>query len=77
MQTNSPYKIQRLQPRKVEWQNLHFRSVSEVKIAQTLDRFGVLFFPNCLIFHNRDEKAIAFSSDRFTQSLWRSGNTIE
>jgi hypothetical protein len=48
MQTNSTYKIHRLQPRKVEWQNLHFRSVSEVKIAQALDRFGVLFFPNCL-----------------------------
>ena len=35
------------QARKVEWQNLHFRSVSEVKIAQALDKIGVLFFPNC------------------------------
>jgi hypothetical protein len=30
------------------WNNLGFRSASEVKIAQALDRAGVLFFPNCL-----------------------------
>ncbi|MBM4046637.1 MAG: hypothetical protein FJ279_16120 [Planctomycetes bacterium] len=29
------------------WNNLHFRSQSEVRIAQALDRAGVLFFPNC------------------------------
>lgn len=29
------------------WNNLRFRSRSEVKIAQALDRAGVLYFPNC------------------------------
>lgn len=29
------------------WNNLHFRSQSEIRIAQSLDRAGVLFFPNC------------------------------
>ncbi|HEY7065809.1 MAG TPA: hypothetical protein VII06_30315 [Chloroflexota bacterium] len=30
------------------WNNLRFRSESEVRIAMALDAFGVLFFPNCL-----------------------------
>jgi hypothetical protein len=47
MKTNSAFKITPIKPRKVEWQNLSFSSVSEVKIAQALDRVGVLFFPNC------------------------------
>jgi len=29
------------------WNNLRFRSESEVKIAQALDQVGVLFLPNC------------------------------
>ncbi len=29
------------------WNNLRFRSESEVRIAQALDRAGVLFLPNC------------------------------
>lgn len=29
------------------WQNLYFRSQSEIRIAEALDRAGVLFFPNC------------------------------
>lgn len=29
------------------WKNLHFRSKSEVRIAEALDRAGVMFFPNC------------------------------
>lgn len=29
------------------WNNLRFRSVSEVRIAQALDRTGVFFLPNC------------------------------
>lgn len=29
------------------WNNLHFRSQSEIRIAEALDRAGVLFFPNC------------------------------
>jgi len=29
------------------WNNLRFRSASEVQIAQALDRAGVLFLPNC------------------------------
>lgn len=33
---------------KVEWQRLRFRSISEKKIAEALDRTGVLYFPNCI-----------------------------
>ena len=29
------------------WQNLYFRSQSEIRIAEALDRAKVLFFPNC------------------------------
>jgi hypothetical protein len=29
------------------WNNLYFRSKTEIKIAEELDRLGVLFFPNC------------------------------
>ena len=29
------------------WNNLGFRSASEIKIAQALDKAGVLFLPNC------------------------------
>jgi len=29
------------------WNNLRFRSESEIKIAQALDRAGLLFLPNC------------------------------
>jgi hypothetical protein len=29
------------------WKNLRFRSESEVRVAQALDRAAVLFFPNC------------------------------
>jgi hypothetical protein len=29
------------------WEKLRFRSATEVRIAQALDRAGVLFFPNC------------------------------
>jgi hypothetical protein len=47
MITNGTYKIAPIQPKKIEWQRLYFSSVSEVKIAQALDRVGVLFFPNC------------------------------
>jgi hypothetical protein len=30
------------------WKNLRFRSGSEIKIAQALEKTGVLFLPNCL-----------------------------
>lgn len=30
-----------------EWMNLRFRSQSEVRVAEALDRAGVLFLPNC------------------------------
>lgn len=30
------------------WMNLRFRSSSEVRTAQALDRMGVLFLPNCM-----------------------------
>jgi hypothetical protein len=29
------------------WNNLYFRSQSEIRIAEALDRAGALFFPNC------------------------------
>lgn len=29
------------------WNNLYFRSLSEIKIAAALDRAGAMFFPNC------------------------------
>lgn len=48
MQTNATNKLIPVQSKKVEWQNLYFSSVSEAKIAQALDRSGVLFFPNCI-----------------------------
>lgn len=31
----------------LNWNNLGFRSASEIKIAQALDKAGVLFLPNC------------------------------
>jgi hypothetical protein len=31
----------------IPWANLRFRSASEVRIAQELNRRGVMFFPNC------------------------------
>ena len=31
------------------WNNLRFRSKSEIRIAQALDRAGVLFLPNCKV----------------------------
>lgn len=30
------------------WNNLRFRSSTEIKVAQALDRLGILFFPNCM-----------------------------
>jgi Protein of unknown function (DUF559) len=30
------------------WNNLRFRSNTEIKVAQVLDRLGILFFPNCM-----------------------------
>ena len=32
----------------LSWKNLGFRSKSEVRIAEALDRAGVLFLPNCI-----------------------------
>jgi len=29
------------------WSNLYFRSQSEIRVAEALERAGVLFFPNC------------------------------
>lgn len=48
MMTSSTSKLIPIQTKKVEWQNLYFSSVSEVKIAQALDRANILFFPNCI-----------------------------
>ncbi|WP_236721482.1 pentapeptide repeat-containing protein [Trichormus sp. NMC-1] len=31
-----------------DWQRLKFKSKTEIKIAEALERAGVLFFPNCL-----------------------------
>lgn len=35
-------------PPLLTWKNLKFRSSSERRIAETLDRTGVLFLPNCM-----------------------------
>jgi hypothetical protein len=32
----------------LSWKNLRFRSKSEIRVAQALDKAGVLFLPNCL-----------------------------
>jgi hypothetical protein len=32
----------------LSWNNLRFRSNTEIKIAQVLDKMGILFFPNCM-----------------------------
>ena len=42
----------------ITWNNLNFRSVSERRIAEALDRAGVLFFPNCVarLGENSDRK---------------------
>jgi hypothetical protein len=55
MNNRSLHKTKFNQLKKVEWQNLSFSSVSEVKIAQALDRVGVLFFPNCRGRLNTDQ----------------------
>jgi hypothetical protein len=34
-------------PRKVTWNQLHFRSETELRLAQALDEVGVMFLPNC------------------------------
>jgi uncharacterized protein YjbI with pentapeptide repeats len=36
------------------WENLRFHSEAEIKIAQALDRAGVLYLPNCLARLNAD-----------------------
>jgi hypothetical protein len=33
----------------LNWNNLGFRSASEIKIAKALDNAGVMFFPNCKV----------------------------
>lgn len=37
------------------WQGLRFRSMSEVKVAEALERAGVMFFPLCMGRMNHDE----------------------
>jgi hypothetical protein len=39
----------------IMWKNLRFRSESEKKIAEALDRANVLFLPNCLARMNTPE----------------------
>ena len=34
--------------RVITWDNLRFRSQTEIRIAQALERAGVMFFPNCM-----------------------------
>src|SRR5260370_14839528 len=40
----------------IMWKNLRFRSESEKKIAEALDRANVLFLPNCLARLNTPEE---------------------
>ena len=45
-QTNQGRQFDSPVPRHI-WNRLHFRSQAEVKIAEALDRKGVMYFPNC------------------------------
>ena len=40
---------------KHKWENLYFRSKTEIKIAEALDETGVLFLPNCKVRLNTSE----------------------
>lgn len=45
------------------WKNLRFRSQTEIRVAEALDRAGVLFFPNCrarLGFKTRENREADF-----------------
>jgi hypothetical protein len=47
------------------WENLRFRSITEMRIAKELDRRKVLFFPNCkarLGFKSEKTGSLTFSS---------------
>jgi hypothetical protein len=55
-----------------KWEGLHFRSKSEIKIAQALDCAGVLFYPNSKarlsqaeIRINRESDFLVFQSGKF------------
>lgn len=50
---NAPYK----------WKNFYFRSQSEIKIAEALDRTGVLFYPNSKARLNKAELRVNKESD--------------
>jgi hypothetical protein len=39
-----------------QWKSFYFRSKTEIKIAQALDRAGVLFYPNCKARLTLDKK---------------------
>lgn len=45
------------------WQGLRFRSQSEIRIAQALDRAGVIFFPNCMARVSKSEQRIRLEPD--------------
>jgi uncharacterized protein YjbI with pentapeptide repeats len=46
-----------------EWNNFYFRSKTEIKIAEALDRAGVLFYPNCKARLNAPEGRNGRESD--------------
>jgi hypothetical protein len=46
----------------LNWNNLGFRSKSEIKIAEALDKAGVLFLPNCKARIDRIGKQIFLSA---------------
>jgi hypothetical protein len=46
-----------------EWNNLYFRSKTEIKIAEALDRAGVLYYPNCKARLNTPEGRNGRESD--------------
>jgi uncharacterized protein YjbI with pentapeptide repeats len=46
-----------------EWNNLYFRSKTEIKIAEALDRSGVLYYPNCKARLNTHEGRNGRESD--------------
>jgi hypothetical protein len=47
------------------FQGLRFRSTSEMKIAQALDRYGVLYLPNCKGRLGRPEERMNREADFF------------
>jgi hypothetical protein len=51
------------------WQNLRFRSATEIKIAEALDRAGVLFLPLCMARLNGPQRRVNREPDFYVYIL--------